>query len=136
MQDLRGWMLDSQDRVRGGWKGRRGTAGLSFYARVEDRGPFTRLRKNIWFEGPNFRPLAFDHENPKLLYVLSDHETDRLALYQYDIEQNRFLEKRFEHPRYDIAGVLEDLDDRVVRASYVADTLERHFFDDARCRTT
>jgi len=131
MQRLGGWMLDSQDRVRGGWKGRRGTRDRAFYARVEDRGPFTRLRNDTWLEGPHFRPQAFDHENPKLLYVLSDHETGRLALYRYDIEQNRFLEKLFEHPRYDVAGVLEDLDERVVGAWYVADTLERHFFDAA-----
>ena len=129
-QDLNGWLLDPQERVRGGWRGRRGTANASFYARTSDSGPFEKVEKTIWLGGPHFKPIAFDPETPNILYALSDHEMATMALYRYDIEKKTFVEKLFGHPRYDVKDVLMSPDDRVVGAYYIADGPKRHYFDD------
>jgi prolyl oligopeptidase PreP (S9A serine peptidase family) len=130
MGDLVWWMLDPQDRVRGAWKTRRGSLNRSFHARLSDKGPLEKIRMDAWLDGPDFKPLAFHHEHANRMYVLSNHESDRMALYEYDLEEKAFLEKLFEHPRYDLGGGIENREKRLVGVWYYADSRRHHFIDD------
>ena len=44
-------------------------------------------------------------------YVLSNHETDTAAIYNFDLETREFGEMQFMHPQYDATGVRTRLDE-------------------------
>jgi len=56
------------------------------------------------FEQPVFTPLAFASDGQ--VYVLSTHEGDRKSLYKFNLETGQFGPRIFQHPRYDLSGVV------------------------------
>ena len=53
----------------------------------------------------NVRPLAFDYDN-KTLYVASNLDADRSAIFKYDIAERKIGEKLLAHPLIDLNGGL------------------------------
>lgn len=76
----------------------------------------------------SFRPLAFI--NAGSLAVLSDKNSDKMALYRFDLATQQFSEILFEHPRYDLIDA--DLAaGKLASVSYLAHgRLEQQFFTD------
>ena len=52
--------------------------------------------------------LDFDPENPNLLLVNDNHDSDLTTIKGYDLGRKAFVETLFSHPRFDAAGVVFD----------------------------
>nr|WP_321440353.1 prolyl oligopeptidase family serine peptidase [uncultured Hyphomonas sp.] len=52
-----------------------------------------------------FNPVAQDEDRPNIFYIVSNHETDTAALYEYDLTTKKFGTMLFHHPKYDADGV-------------------------------
>lgn len=78
----------------------------SRYLRRSAGGDFEIMLKNKVFENDGgFEILGFDASGQNL-YVVSWHEGDRAAVYQYDIASDRIGEKVAGDPRYDVDGAV------------------------------
>lgn len=71
---------------------------------------YRKLAKNGWkllFEHKNsdytFKPLAFISDDR--LAVLSDKDTDKVALYEFDIKTQQLTKVLYEHEKYDLVSV-------------------------------
>ncbi|MFT5004156.1 MAG: dipeptidyl aminopeptidase/acylaminoacyl peptidase [Colwellia sp.] len=86
------------------------------------------LHKRKAFVGETFDPiLVFGNE----LYVISDRETGRKALWKYDIEKGEYTELLYGHDKYDIRGVIYNKNkSEVVGVEYFEHFLKDHYFDD------
>ena len=105
-----GWAIDQQGVVRGYFA----VKGLYYYLyhRNSEDADFELLRK-FKFQEPSFSPAAYSYD-PRYVYmrgqavakdgtVIDDSNTD--ALWLYDAYEDKFVEKIFEHPKYDVGGI-------------------------------
>ena len=105
-----GWAIDQQGVVRGYFA----VKGLYYYLyhRNDADADFKLLRK-FKFQEPSFSPAAYSYD-PRYVYmrgqavakdgtVIDDSNTD--ALWLYDAYEDKFVEKIFEHPKYDVGGI-------------------------------
>ena len=77
----------------------------------------------------HFYPLAIGKTG--IAYVLSYHETDKAALYEYHIETQTFGRQLFKHDRVDIDEIYYSrLKDEVEYATIAFDSTELHFFNE------
>lgn len=82
--------------------------------------------------GPLFSPLAFSEQTSDI-YVLSTHESDKATLYLYDLENQRFKQKIYGHPDFDISGAIISLTTgRLAGIKYTDDLPTRVFLDENR----
>ncbi len=94
---------------------------------------------NLVHESPRRSAAAMNPwkvlENGRFLYLFSAHE-GRVGLYKMDMEAPGTLERVYLHDEYDLTNfVWSDQGGRPLYVTFVADTLEYHFFDDgARSR--
>jgi len=77
-------------------------------------------------------PLAFTSDNQQL-YVATNIGRDKTAIVKYDVENNKELEKLFEHPEVDVTNLLSSRKRRaILGVSYNTDKTHYHFFDKQR----
>jgi dipeptidyl aminopeptidase/acylaminoacyl peptidase len=120
------WIADANGEVR---------MGLGYLsdrmvidAKMED-GNWKTISENRYLKDFQFYPLAIGKRG--IAYVLSYHETDKAALYEYHIETQTFGRQLFKHDLVDISDIhYSRLKDMVEYASLTFDTTELHFFDD------
>jgi dipeptidyl aminopeptidase/acylaminoacyl peptidase len=128
--DISGWMTDNRGRLRVALR----SDGLNtslLHRRTENQ-PFETVVTTNFRD--SLRPLFFTFDNAHL-YVSSNIDRDRAAVYRYDPEKAEFLELIFEHPEVDVAGLLRSKRRRVVTGvSFVTDRRRQHFFDEQRRR--
>ena len=66
-------------------------------------------------------------------YVRSNHETDTVAIYTFDLETREFGEMQFMHPKYDATGVRTRLDeeknDVIIGFTYTGKARDVYFVD-------
>ena len=79
-------------------------------------------------------PIGQDPNDPNRFYVISNHETDTAAIYEYNLAREDFGEMLFHHPDYDAAGlatVWRPEEDRqvIVGYTYGADTFRTEYID-------
>lgn len=87
------------------------------------------LHKKKAYQGETFRPIIV--QDNKLL-VISDRETRRASLWQYDIEKGEFDSIIYSHDKYDIEGVIYSADrDRVLGVYYFDNFRRSHYIEDA-----
>ncbi len=121
------WIRDPRDRVRLGI----GYSGLRYSIQlVTPAKSLEPLREGQLYFEPAFVPLGFGPDDDTL-YVASDHESETLALYAFDLPSRSFREKLFGHPEFDVA---EDLvfslrRNALLAVPYYEDSLRFHFFD-------
>jgi len=77
-------------------------------------------------------PLFFDFDN-KHLYVSSNIDRDKQAVFKWDPETGEHLEMLYEHPEVDVGNLLRSRKRKVITgAAYITDKVHYHFFDDQR----
>ena len=101
------------------------------YRRSEDE-PFEVVATTSFRE--RITPLFFTFDN-KELYVSSNVDRDRRAIYRFDPETGRHGELIFEHPDVDVASLIRSRRRQVVTgATFVTDRRGYEFFDGERRR--
>ncbi|MGJ8563810.1 MAG: alpha/beta hydrolase family protein [Alphaproteobacteria bacterium] len=71
-------------------------------------------------------------ENPQEMIVARRDGKTTLGLFIYDLTQERYTAKLFQHETYDVSDIILSADGkRVVGAEYIADVPETVFFEDA-----
>ncbi|MBN1625594.1 MAG: S9 family peptidase [Deltaproteobacteria bacterium] len=120
------WITDGNDDVR------MGVGYLSdrmvIDAKMPD-GSWKTIDENRYLKDPQYYPLAVGKNG--VAYVLSYHETDKAALYEYYIETQKFGRQLFKHDAVDIEDIYYSRQaDAVEYAVFTIDTPELHFFDE------
>ena len=134
-QTALGWAIDQQGNVRG----YQAVKGLYtyLYHRNDNKSDFKLLRK-FKFQEPSFSISAYSYD-PRFVYmrgqavakngtVIDDSNTD--AMWLYDAYNDEFVEKVFEHPRYDVGGIaISEKTEKPVYVTYYGDKPERVWLD-------
>ncbi len=77
-------------------------------------------------------PLCFTFDN-KYIYVASNIDRDKSAIYKYDIEKGEPLELIYDHPEVDVSQLLKSRKRKVITGvTYTTDKRHYHFFDQER----
>jgi dipeptidyl aminopeptidase/acylaminoacyl peptidase len=77
-------------------------------------------------------PLFFTFDDAQL-YVSSNIDRDKSAIFRYDVENARFLEMIYEHPEVDVDLLLRSKLRKIITGvAYVTDQTHYQFFDEAR----
>ena len=77
----------------------------------------------------SIRPLFFTFDN-RFLYVSSNINRDKQAIYKYDIENGKHLELIYEHPEVDVYRLKRSKKSKVITGvSYITAKHQFHFFD-------
>ncbi len=77
-------------------------------------------------------PLFFTYDN-RNLYVLSNLDRDKAAVYVFDLEKRELGQLVFEHSEVDVAGLIRSRKrKRITGAYYFTDRRHYHFLDDWR----
>lgn len=101
-------------------------------AKMSD-GSWRTISESRYLKDSRYFPLAVGKRG--IAYVLSYHESDRAALYEYNIDTQTFGRQLFKHDLVDIGDVYYSrLKDDVEYASFALDATELHFFDDQLAR--
>ena len=78
------------------------------------------------------RPLFFTFDN-RYLYVSSNIDRDKQAIYRYDIENGKHLELIYQNPEADVYHLMRSKKRKVITGvSYTTTRHEFHFFDEER----
>lgn len=101
--EMGAWFADSTGHIRAGSGSREGIFNAStagFYA-LNASGGFDRFLTKEAFKGIRFVILGLA-QDPSHLIVLSDHETGRLAAYEYDPATKTYLKNLASDAKYDV----------------------------------
>jgi dipeptidyl aminopeptidase/acylaminoacyl peptidase len=92
-------------------------------------GNWKTISEMRYFKDPWFFPVAVGKKG--IAYVLSYRETDKAALYEYNIETRTFGKLLFKHDQVDIESIYYSrLKDALEYTVFTLDSPELHFFDD------
>ncbi len=79
--------------------------------------------------GDTFNPVGYQDD---MLYVISDRELRRDALWTFNVKTGEFGDLVYAHPKYDIEGVIYNSErTRIIGAEYREHFYESHYFNDA-----
>jgi len=102
----------------------------SLLYREEETEPF-RVVRTMSFKD-TLAPLFFTFDN-QYLYVTSNIDRDKQAIYKYDVANNEFLEEIYSHPEVDVASLLKSKKQKkITGVSYFTDMRQYQFFDEER----
>lgn len=77
-------------------------------------------------------PLFFTFDN-KYLYVSSNVDRDKRAIFKYDVANAKFLEKIYEHTEVDVTSLLRSKKQKkITGVAYFTDKRHYYFFDQER----
>jgi hypothetical protein len=128
-----GWAVDHEFKVRIGYSGERWTNEFEVWGRVSDEDPLEKLVKwnpldpaetgaGFWFGGFS--------EKPEMIYVFSERETGRFALYEYDLRTRTMGRMVFQHPEYEADfSLTSQVDGRLLSVTYTDDVPKVHYVD-------
>lgn len=128
------WRADRNGSVRVGYGRNKLSSGRIEYKllmRANDEKDFRDLADRYYTSDVDqrFVPYAFA-EDIDQIYVGSNHETDTLALYLFDVRTEAFVRQVFHNPDFDISSVnLDSRNGKLVSVAYGADGIEEHWFD-------
>ncbi|MCL2010118.1 MAG: S9 family peptidase, partial [Synergistaceae bacterium] len=79
-----------------------------------------------------FSPLIFSYDN-KLIYIASNLDRDKTAVYTFDPDDNKVLDLVYEHPEVDVSRLISSKKRKVITGVvYTTDKSRYHFFDEER----
>jgi dipeptidyl aminopeptidase/acylaminoacyl peptidase len=120
-----GWMTDHDGRLRVAYETDGVNVGI-LYRPAEDK-PFETLRTISYRD--DFSPMMFSFDN-RNLYVASNLDRDKTAIYSFDPEKNELLDVIYENPDVDVERILSSKKRKVITgAVYTTDRTRCHFFD-------
>ncbi len=122
------WRTDGDGKVRLGIATEK--TQRTIYGRIDPEGEWMRLASwDVWKES-GFAPLGLADHDPAKLLVLSNRETGRMTLHEFDMRTRKVGKQIFGHPTVDIGGVVwDDYRNRYVGLTYVEDEPEIRFFN-------
>ena len=123
-----GWMTDHDGKLRCAID----TDGVntSFLYRTDESGDFRVLKTTSFKE--TFEPVLFAYDN-KTMYIESNLESDKTALYTFDPEENKVLGLVFSHDEVDLGSVMHSKKKKkITGVTYATDRRHYKFFDDDR----
>jgi dipeptidyl aminopeptidase/acylaminoacyl peptidase len=124
------WAADHRGQVRAGWGSRRSGTGYFLYARVDPKQGFEKVIDFDPFAEAGFHFAGFS-EDPSKLYVISNDETGRDAVYRYDLAARKLGPLVFGHPEVDVGSLVSSRrDGRLLAIGYVTDRPRLHFVDE------
>ena len=124
------WIADNEGALRCAVA--TGVERSTVYYRKDESLPFYPLLSFDFKDA--FEPLCFTFDN-RYLYVLSDLDRDKEALFTYDPDNRRFVECLFEHPQTDVDELLRSTKRQVpTGVTFLTDRRRHHFFDEERKR--
>lgn len=127
-EDIFSWAADYDDRIRYGLGVRDDK--LIMIARAGDDEPWLELQNNALFEDMEFRPMGFSFDSDAL-YVRSSLNSGRDAIYEFSLSDGVLQDKVYEHPKYDVGGLIfSTARKKLVAATYVDDYPTLEYFDD------
>ncbi len=99
---IMGYEFDKDGDLRGFMRLKNGV-NTAFYYAVEP-GEYQLIHTTNWDD--TFSIISFDYatDNPHDAYVLSNLETDKAAIYKYDLAKKEVIEEIFAHDEYDAGG--------------------------------
>jgi len=128
-KQAREWLADADGvlRLGVGWQGEELVA---FYREGPDRDWFRLSFPDGPIDPTRFMPLA-PSPDPRRIYVRSRHESDRFAIYLYDVRERTFSPTIFRHPDVDVTGpfVFSPDDGRLIGVGYAREYPEIHWLD-------
>jgi dienelactone hydrolase len=128
-----GWEVDHEFKVRIGYSAEQWSSDFEVWGRISDEDPIERLVK--WDPlDPEETGLGFDFagfsEKPEMIYVFSERETGRYALYEYDLRTRKLGRRVFENPEYGVGFIrTSKVDGRLLAVGYIADAPVIHYVD-------
>lgn len=126
--NILGWVTDNDGLLRAAAS----TDGIntSLLYRAKESDPFQTVMTTSFKNTVD--PLYFTFDN-KYLYVTSNMERDKQAIFKMDPETGAHMEMIFEHPEVDVSRLLRSKEREVITgAAYVTDMKHYHFFDEQR----
>ena len=126
--NIMGWMTDNDGKLRIALTS--DGVNSSILYREEESDPFLPILTT------NFKvsvsPLFFTFDN-KELYVSSNRNRDKSAIYKFDLNTAKETDLIFEHDEVDVSGLIRSKKRKVLTAvSYYTDKRKIHFLDDWR----
>jgi len=102
----------------------------SLLYRATEKDPFKVVLTTSFKD--SLSPLSFDFDN-KYVYVSSNLERDKAAVFKWDPETGETLEMLYEHPEVDVSSLMRSKKRKVITgASYLTDRVHYEFFDEQR----
>jgi dipeptidyl aminopeptidase/acylaminoacyl peptidase len=128
---MRAWFADHLGAVRAGSGATRWVTKTFTLARRGSSDHFEEIVRFDPFSESGFEFASFS-EDPNRIYVWSDDETGRQALYSYELSERKLGKLVFGHPDVDAVAVRSsDRDGRLASAGFATDRWHWHFFDRA-----
>lgn len=127
------WQVDHEFKVRIGFSGEEHNNDFEVWGRISDQDKIEKLVK--WDplsdkekgEGFYFRGFS---EQPHIIYVTSERETGRFAIYEYDLRERSLGPVLFEHPDYGVESIRTSaVDGRLLSVSHIEDVPVTRFVD-------
>lgn len=126
--NVTGWMADNQGRVRLAIASNGVEATLLYRATEEEE--FAAVRTSDFKD--SLQPLFFDFDD-KYLYVASNIDRDKKAVYRYDPATDTFLDLIYENDQVDVNHLMRSKSRQVITgASFFTDKPQYDFFDPER----
>tara|TARA_A100001015_G_scaffold178484_1_gene198430 strand:+ start:153 stop:2147 length:1995 start_codon:yes stop_codon:yes gene_type:complete len=128
-QRLLTWVTDQQGVVRGYYA----LKGLNryLYHRNDADSDFKLLRTFV-FQGPEFVPAAYSYD-PRYVYMRGQAidkngveigNSDTAAIWLYDSYEDEFVEKIYQHPKFDVSGIaISEVTEKPIFVYYVGDDI-------------
>jgi dipeptidyl aminopeptidase/acylaminoacyl peptidase len=122
------WTTDNEGTVR--MASTTDGVNTSLLYRATENDPFKVVLSTSFKD--SLSPLSFDFDN-KYVYVSSNLERDKAAVFKWDPETGETLEMLYEHPEVDVSSLLRSKKRKVITgASYLTDRVHYEFFDEQR----
>ncbi|MDR1377537.1 MAG: S9 family peptidase [Synergistaceae bacterium] len=126
--NITGWMTDHEGKLRVAYT----TDGVNqslLYRATEEESFKTLITTNF---KNDFSPLMFSYDN-RLLYVASNLDRDKTAIYTFDPDKNETLDLIYEHPEVDVGRLTSSKKRKTITGVvYTTDKAYYHFFDEDR----
>jgi len=105
------------------------TSIVNIWYRKNDSDDWKLLHSQQAFGGETFSPVLVKDDKA---IVITDHELNREALWQYDIKSGKYDKLLYANDKYDIKGAIFNADrDEVIGAVFFDHYRKNHFFKDA-----
>lgn len=126
--NISGWQTDHAGKLRIATTTDGVNTGLLY--REDESKPFKLLLQTNFKE--SLSPLFFTFDN-KNLYVASNLERDKAAIYEYNLDENKLGQLIYEHPEVDVENLLiSKKRQKITGVAYTTDKRRYHFFDEQR----
>ncbi len=128
IRNVYSWTADRNGNVRVGY-GADSDNNRVLVARLHGEEEYQDLSHLVDDVDKRFYPLAFT-EDLNRLYVGSNHETDTIAVYIYDLATNAFVEQVYHNPDFDVSSIDVGMRTGALRSvSFEASGTETVYFD-------